>query len=151
MWVNTQSHFIAAEGSVDYCCQTLTRGKFTFRVSLSHFSLPPWITKHHLSLQVLPERIRINYYSSVLSMVTAPVSSSVYFVTTFSDLLSNDFFLVLPRKQAFSVASWWENKSLIPFLSSSKFAILISLTMKFYPYITGQSGITYIYLRLLKR
>lgn len=148
IWVNTQIHFfIAAEGSVNHGCQIFTGSKFTFRVSLFHFPLPLWITKHRLSLQVLLERIRINYYSSALNTVTAPVSSTVYFVTTFSDLLSNgDFFLVLLRKQAFSVTSWWGKKFLsFPFLVLN-LPSLFSCQLNYILLYRDQFEITYIFL-----
>lgn len=92
--------------------QAFTGTEFKFQVRGSHFPLPLWITEHHSSLQVLLERICINYHSSALNMVTAPVGSTVYFVTTFSALLSNGvFFSSFPRKQPFSVTSCWEQTS----------------------------------------
>lgn len=75
--------------------------EFKFQGRASRFPLPLWITERHLSLQVLLERICINYYSSALNMVTAPVGSTVYFVTTFSALLSNRVFFPLPKKTTF--------------------------------------------------
>lgn len=115
--------------------QAFTGPEFTFQGRASHFPLPLWITEHHLSLQVLLERICINYYSSALNMVTAPVGSPVYFVTTFSALLSNRGFFFSPSQENnFSLWPAAENKPPLPPLPSPEHAILISLPGKFCPY-----------------
>lgn len=149
-WVNASSNlrlfFIAAEGYLDYCCQTFTGSKFTFRVSLFHFPLPFWITKYRLSLQVLLERIRINYYSSALNMVTAPVSSTVYSVTTFSDLLSNwGFFFSAPEKTSFLCDQPVREQNSFPFLVLN-LPSLFSCQLNYILIYRDQCEITYIFL-----
>lgn len=64
-----------------------------------------------LELQVLLERICVNYSSSALNMVTAPVSSTLYFVTAFSLCCPTENFFAFPRKQRFSLPSWREQIS----------------------------------------
>lgn len=132
--------FIAAEGSDT--CHTVTfrlsQGVVSTSkwesLSLSHFPLPLWITKQHLILQVLLERICISYYSSALNIVATPVSSTAYFVTTFSALLSNGDLFSCSQENNLSLWPAGENKSPVSPLCNSQFTILISLPMKFYLY-----------------
>lgn len=98
---STQNSSAAAEGweTCSPALQPFTGTEFQFQGRVSHFPLPLWITEPHLSLQVLLEGICINYYSSALNMVTAPVGSTV---TIFSALLSHGGFYLIPKKTAFA-------------------------------------------------